>query len=262
MYTSIEATDEREGKRSTLPARLERAVDMSPSSLNRLLADTILSSRRFVVYDMRPNVTAEFSDVLITAKVIDADQVLRPYLDGGRRVSESRVRLSVQVKNMYTGENLLSSDSLVEGITGRVSGDRVVITSADDINSPEMQNLLAIDFKNALRRAFVQASLRVEQLLRPLAQVVSAEECNLDLQGGSRHGFQPNDEMIIFRTQLVERGETTVLTRTRAVALVRCASVGVSSSTCKVIKAVPGYRPEVNDYAGITDESLARTRQQ
>lgn len=261
VYTAIEDTDEREGKKSMLPPGMAPYVDMSPSSMNRLFSDIILGSKRFKVFDMRPNVTAEHSDVLITAKVIDADQILKTgVLEGGRRVSESRVKLSVQVKNMYTGENLLPSDAFVEGKTGMVSGDRVVVTSAEDPNSADVRQKLAVDFKNAMFRAFSKANERIEELLRPMARVVSYEDCQIDLFGGSRMGMQPKDEMVVFRSQKRQLGETTILSNTRAVALVRCSGVGTENSQCTVIKSVAGYLPQDGDYAVVTDESLLKTR--
>lgn len=260
IYTSVEDSDDREGRKTMLPASMAGLVDLSPSSLNRILADTMLAARRFKVFDMRANVTAEHSDVLVTAKVVDADQVLKPFLEGGRRVSESRVKLSVQAKNMYTGENLFDADVFVEGKTGMITGDRVIVTSADDPNSPEVRNRLVADFKNAMFRAFRQASERVEYLLRPMARVVSAQDCGVDLFGGSRSGLQRGDELVIFRAQKRQHGGATILAGTRVVALVRCAGVGTESAHCTVMRAVAGYRPQDGDYAVITDPSLDRSR--
>lgn len=260
VYTSVEANDERDPSKSMFPAALAQRIDLSPSSLTTMFTNTILASRRFEVFDMRPNVVAEFSDVLITAKILDASQVLRESLDGGRRVSESKVILSVQVKNMYTGRILMQSDAQVEGRTGATNNDRVIVTSADDVNSPAIRQLLDEDFKNALRRAFSQATTRLTVLLRPLAQVVSADGCAVDLFGGSRNGVQQDDELVIFRTQKQQRGESLMMTNTRAVALVRCGGVGVENSQCEVIRAAPGFQPQEGDYAAITDESLTKPR--
>jgi hypothetical protein len=260
IYTSIEDSDDREGRKNMLPASMAGLVDMSPSGLNRILADTMLAARRFKVFDMRANVTAEHSDVLVTAKVVDADQVLKPFLEGGRRVSESRVKLSVQAKNMYTGENLFDADVFVEGKTGMITGDRVIVTSADDPNSAEIRNRLATDFKNAMFRSFRLASERIEHLLRPMARVVGAQDCGVDLFGGSRSGLQRGDELVIFRAQKRQLGDSTILSGTRAVALVRCAGVGTESTHCAVMRAVAGYRPQDGDYAVITDASLERSR--
>ncbi|MES2944434.1 MAG: hypothetical protein V4772_16315, partial [Pseudomonadota bacterium] len=84
VYTSIEAADHRDITKNAFPPGVAKMVDLSPSSLNRLMADSILRTRRFKVFDMRPNVTAENSDVLITATVVDGYQILRP-LEGGRQ---------------------------------------------------------------------------------------------------------------------------------------------------------------------------------
>lgn len=258
VYTSVEFADER--ARQQMPQAMARMVDITPEGLSRIFSDVILGSKRFKVYEMGAAVTAEHSDVLITVKVVSADQAPRSYLDGGRRVIDSRVTLSVQMKNMYTGENLLPDALSVEGRTGLVNGDRVIVTSAESLDSEDVRNRLAIDFKNALNRAFVKASDKLEEQLRPLARVVSAEECRVNLFGGTRFGLQPSDELVIFRVKKRQLGETTVLDGAREVALVRCGSVGVDESQCKIIRSVPGYQPQDGDFALATDESLKRAR--
>lgn len=262
VYTSVEAVDERDPTKNLLPASLSQLVDVNPSALNRILFDFIARSKRFQVYDMRPGVTAEQSDVLVTAKMVDADQVLKPHLEGGRRVSESRVKLSLQVKNMLTGENLLTSDAFVEGKTGTTSGDRVVVTSAEDENSAGVKNRLAIDFKNAMYRAFEQSIERVEALIKPMARVVGAEECRVDLFGGTRMGIQAKDEVVVVRAVRRQLGETTIVSGQQPVALLRCDGVGTDSSSCQVIRSVAGRTPQDGDYVVVTDESMKRTRQQ
>lgn len=261
VYTSIEAADHRDITKNAFPPGVAKMVDLSPSSLHRLMADSILRTRRFKVFDMRPNVTAENSDVLITAAVVDAYQVFRT-LEGGRQFSQSSVKLSVQIKNMYTGEQLLPADAFVEGLTGVVTGDRVVLRSGEDVNSPEIQQRLVLDFKNAMYRAFENAALRIETLLRPMGRVVSRDGCLVDLFGGSRMGMQANDEVVIFRSQKRQLGETTVLSNTRPVALARCAGVGTENSSCNIVKATAGFAPQDGDYALVTEDSVKRSRGQ
>lgn len=261
VYTTFLAHDEQGAAGNSLPPEMAKVVDLNRSSLERTLADIIMRSRRFKVYDMHASTTAEQSDVEVTAKVVDAHQVLRPYLEGGRQIVESSVRLSIQVKNMYTGENLLQSDALVEGRTGRSNG-RLIVTAAEDVNSPAVRQKLAVDFKKALYLAMDLADERIEELLRPMARVVSADDCTIQLYGGSRFGLQDNDELVVFRAQTRTLGESTVLASTRPVALVSCKGVGTESSPCTVIKAVPDYRPQDGDFAVITTESLQSTRVQ
>lgn len=258
VYTSVEYADER--TKGQFPAAMSKQVDMSPGGLSRIFSDVILGARRFRVYEMAAGVTAEHSDVMVKARIVDADQVQKQSMEGGRTLYESKVTLSVQVQNMYTGLNLLETAVKVDGRTGLQSQDRVVLTSADRLDSDEVRARLALDFKNALNRAFAQASDKVEELLRPLARVVGAEDCSVTLFGGSRFGLQANDDLVVFRVKTRQLGETTVLGSMNEVALIRCRAVGVDDSACKVLRAVPGYRPQDGDFALITDESLKRTR--
>lgn len=240
-------------------------VDANPAGLNRLFADAILRTRRFNVFDMRAGVTADHSAVRITAKVVDAGQLLRPepLLEKGTRVSESWVKLAVQVKNMDTGENLLDSELLVENRTGDANGRRAVVMAHEDVQSPELRKRLSEDLSKALFGAFAAAGTGLEQRLRPLARVISTDigpgRCQLDLFGGGRIGLQAKDELVVFRAER-EPGSESGPVRTRAVALVSCASVGSDSAQCTVLSSVAGFEPREGDFAAVTDASLKRTR--
>jgi hypothetical protein len=252
VYTAVETMDERTLKLGAVNAE----------NINRIFIDQIQRTKRFKVFDSRATVVLDKSDIQVTARVVDADQLLKPFMEGGRRFSQSRVTLSVQVKNMLTGEQMLTSDVKVTAETGHVTGDRVMLTSADDPNSSEMRARLVVDFKNALNRAFDLATERLEQLLPPMARVISANGCNVDVFGGKRGGLQSEDELVVFRTQKRQLGESIVLANTQPVALLLCMGVGDDVSQCTIKQSVSGFAPADGDYAVITPESLRRTREQ
>lgn len=262
VYSEVEAFDDSKPDAGHMPAAVRGVHDVSPSGMNRLLADTIQASRRFKWFDMRPNATAEHGDVLVKAKVVYANQALRPMLEGGRQQSESRVVLSVQLMNMLTGESMLPADVNVEGRTGLVTGDRVVLAAAESPDTPAIKRRLADDFYNAMRRAFAMAGERIEALLRPITYVIDADMagCSVSLFGGSRFGLQPGDEMVVFRVEVKRFGEQDRLVRPTAVARVTCETVGVDDTACQITQLVPGQTPREGDFAIITDASLARTR--
>lgn len=262
VYTAVEAYDDRADaqQRSPLPRAVAEQIDVSPSTLDRLFVDTLQRTQRFVVYDMRASVTADHSSVRVTAKVMDMGQVLRS-MEGGRSVIESWVKLSVQVKHIETGENLLDADAAVEGRTGMTSGERFILTSADKPDAPDVLNRRVVDTKNALFRAFARAGERLEGLLRPMARVVSAGNCQVELFGGRRMGLKPNDEVVVFRTERRKLGKNTVLANTRAVALLRCGSVGSENAVCTPLRSVAGLQPQDGDSAVVTNESIARLHQ-
>ena len=251
--------DTGQGK-SPFPPEMAARTEFSKDGLTRLLADTVLGARRFEVFDMRSSVTAEQTDLVIDAQVLEATQTWRP-IEGGRKRAQVRITLSLQLKNVFTGQNLFPAAVKVDGLTGRGSGDGAVIALGEDENSPAVQRQLAADYTNALRRAFHEASLRIATVARPMAKVLLVEGCDVALFGGSRFGLQARDELVVFRARMVRMGDKEGLT-TRPVAQVRCASTGTDNAQCTLTALVKGYQPQPDDYAVLTDKSMLVPRQE
>lgn len=236
-----------------------RSLDLTPRQMNRVLMDTILASRRFDVLSMDNTVTAEQSSFQITALVTDAYQKLEP-TEGGRRVAVSRVKLSLQIKDLYTGELLQDRAIAVEGQSGLSSGDRTVLGPKDDPNSPAVQQSLAADYKNALHRAFKEAAIRVGEIFRPLGKVVSIDADSVGLLGGIRQGFQGRDELVLFRVRTQPIAGKEEIVSTVPLAVVRCDGVGSNTSQCELIRKHPSLKLEVGDYAILSDVSMGNAR--
>lgn len=251
VYTSFEMSRSRLIAEAPLP---------DADTLERELVDVMSRSRRFQVFTLRAGAAAEHSDVVVTARILDIQQRLLN-IEGGRRVSHSSVRLSVQVKNMYTGENLLTSDAQVEGHTGTTNNDRVLVPAGVSTHDPDMQVALAQDLRTAAFRAFEEADERIETLLRPMAGVTGAVHgCSVDLFGGNANGLQTGDQVVVFRAEKRMIGQTPILANMQAVALLECRSVGETVSQCTLSGSTSGFKPQQGDYAIVTDASMRKAR--
>ncbi|HEY4080092.1 MAG TPA: hypothetical protein VGM81_05300 [Burkholderiaceae bacterium] len=241
------------------PAEMSKLVDITPAGLTRLFTDTILRSRRFEVYDLRSTVTAEHADIVVDAQIISATQEFRP-LEGGLQAAYTSVLLSVQMKDMYTGKYLFGTAVQVEGRNGLVNGERAVLQPGENPEAPLVRQRLAADYQRALRRAFIGAGQRIEAILRPQARLISVEGPDVGIFGGQQLGLQADDELVVYRPKIVKLGDREIFGSTKAVALIRCSSVGTETSQCTVQTLAPDYKPQEGDYAILTDASLRKTR--
>lgn len=236
-----------------------RALGLTDRQVTRRFIDTVARSRRFEIYDSTASVTAEQSDYVVDAQVTSATQELVP-IEGGLRVSRTRVRLSVQLKNRYTGgstegEPMFDKPVEVVGETGLVTNDRVVLRASESQGDPAVQRRLGVDYERALQRAFDGAAERIESVLRPLGKVVSVEGRSVGILGGIRHGLQGDDELVVFRAKVIRVGGRDAPASTRAVAVIRCDGVGSATSQCDVIRQHPDFRPQEGDFAVLSDHS-------
>lgn len=261
VYVEVLRVDEVPGNKSMFPAEMAKRIDISASGLTRLFTDTILKSRRFEVFDLRSNVTAEQTDIVIDAQIIAATQEFKP-LEGGLVAADTRVLLSVQMKDMQSGKYLLGTAVQVEGRNGMVNGERAVLMPGESPDDPDVRQRLVADYQRALRRAFVGAGQRIESILRPQARVLSVEGNDVGIFGGSQQGLQTDDELVIFRPKLVKLGDREVFASTKALALIRCSGVGTETSQCSIVNRAGSaeFQPQEGDYAIITDASLRKTR--
>jgi len=251
--------DENPQNRLLFPRNMAQAMDMTSLQLTRLFTDTILKSRRFEVLDIRSAVTADATDYVINAQVVSATQEIRP-TEGGLRVVETRVNLSIQMKHVLTGDFVFPTAVSVEGITGVTTGDRAVLQPREATTSPEVQQRMANDYLRALNRAYGLASQRIEEVLRPMGKVLSVDGSSIGMLGGQRHGFIGNDRMVIFRGPIIKVGKTDAFSATRPIAVVQCDGVGTVTSQCEIVRLEAGVQVQVGDYAILTDDSLKKDR--
>mgnify|MGYP006976406619 CR=1 FL=1 len=123
-----------------------------------------------------------------------------------------------------------------------------------------MQRRLGQDYERAMQRAFDDAARRVEAVLRPMGRVLAVDGEQMGLVGGSIHGLQSGDELVIFRATVAKVGETQVFATMRPVAVVRCDGVGTETSQCTLVRRDPALNPQQGDYAVLTDFSATILR--
>lgn len=259
VYVEVLSIGDEADTKLLFPREMAQALGLSNRQMTRRFVDTIAKSRRFEVYDIGSSVTAEQSDFVIDGIVTSATQELVPS-EGGARVSMTRVRLSVQLKNRYSGELLFPAPVEVVGQTGRATGDRVVLTGSDRPEDPQVQRRLAVDYERALQRAFDDAAGRIEWVLRPLGRVLSADGDAVGIVGGMRHGLQTQDRLVVFRAQTTTLGGREIVARTTPIAVITCDGVGTITSQCDIARRHPQLKVEVGDYAVLTDDSLKQVR--
>lgn len=260
VYTELLTIQDPANDKLMFPARVAQDIGVTPAQLKRRFMDTVSRSRRFEIYDSASTVTAEASDIVIDGQFTGTTQDVQT-IEGGVRVAVTRVRLSLQMKDRYSGKLLFPAAVEVVGQTGRTTGDRAVIGPSERLDSPEVQRRLGQDYERAMQRAFDDAARRIEAVLRPHAKVLALDGDTVAVVGGGLHGFQPNDELVVFRATVARVGSGEVFATTRPLAVVRCESVGTETSQCRVIRREPGAKVEVGDWAVLSDFSATGVRQ-
>jgi hypothetical protein len=259
VYTELVGIGDPSNEKLLFPARVAQEIGVTPVQMRRRFMDTVSKSKRFEIYDSGSSVTAEASDIVIDGQFTGSTQDIQT-IEGGVRVAVTRVRLSLQMKDRYSGKLLFPAAVEVVGQTGRSTGDRAVIAPSDRLDSLDVQRRLGQDYERAMQRAFDDAARRVEAVLRPMGRVLALDGEQMGLVGGSIHGLQSGDELVIFRATIAKVGETQVFSTMRPVAVVRCDGVGTETSQCTLIRRDPAVHPQQGDYAVLTDFSATGVR--
>lgn len=262
IYAEMVGIGDPTNEKLLFPPAVAQAVGVTTRQMQRRFSDTLSRSRRFEIFDGSSTVTAEASDIVVEGMVTGTTQELMP-IEGGVRVSITRVRLSLQMKDRYSGKQLFPAAVEVVGQTGRTSGDRVVLAPNENENDPAVQRRLAVDYERAMQRAFDEATRRVNAVLRPLARVVAVDENQVGLLGGSTHGLQGGDELVVFQPITTRVGDVEVIAMAKAKVVVRCEGVGTLSSQCQVIRRDPKQAAvKEGDYAVLSDVSATGVREE
>lgn len=261
VYTEMRGIGDPNNEKLLFPRQVASSIGVTPTQMQRRFMDTISRSKRFEVYDSSTSVTADATDVVIEAMVTSTTQDLVP-IEGGQRVSVTAVRLSMYMKNRYTGQPLFPGGGSIEvqGQTGRVTGDRVVLGPRDNEKTPEVQARLGRDYERAMQRAFDAAAKRIDAVLRPVGVVRSIDGDYISVTGGQNNGLQRGDRLVVFKGKPQKVGKQTELFGIIPVAAVACSGVGGNASTCEVIRRNPKLTPAVGDYVVLTDVDADGTR--
>lgn len=262
LYTELVGLGDPGNEKLLFPAKVAQEIGITPSQMRRRFMDTVAASRRFELYDSTNTVTQEATDIYVDCQVVGTQQELQT-IEGGVRVAVTRVMLSLQMKDRSVkGQDklLFPAPVRVTGQTGRSTGDRTVVGPGENLQSADVQRRLGQDYQNAMQRAFEDASKRIDAILRPMGRVLAVDGTQVGIVGGSVHGLQGNDELVVFRATTAKLPGGEVFASTRPVAVVRCDGVGTESSQCTVFRRDPAYQPQVGDYAVLSDFSATGVR--
>ncbi len=266
VYTQVRGMGDPSNEKLLFPAAVAREIGVTPVQVQRRFLDTIAKTRRFETFDSSTSVTAEATDYVVDAMFTGTTQELRR-IEGGVRVSVTRVRLSARVIARYQdADNPRAStpetafEMEVVGETGGSTGDRVTLLASENENGAAVQKRLGIDYERAMQRAFDELSRRVDLALRPMGKVLGVNGDSISVVGGLRNGLQGGDELVIFRARTARIGKRDELINTIPVVAVRCDGVGSATSQCEVVRRDARYKPQVGDFAILTDHSATKTR--
>jgi hypothetical protein len=260
VYSVLRGIGNRDNEKLLFSPEMARALNLTAEQMQGRFKTTVSRGKRFEVYDASSSVTAEASDIIVDGLFTSATQEIQT-IEGGVRVSVTRVRLQLEMKDRYTGQPLFPVPVEVVGQTGRSTGDRVVLAPAETTANPDVQKRLALDYERAMQRAFDLAAGKIEEILRPMGRVTEAEGNQVALTGGLTNGLQRDDQMVIFRASTRKAGETEIFGLMRPIVAVQCDSVGEKQSQCTVIrKADANAKAQPGDYAVLTDKSASDPR--
>lgn len=260
VYTVLRGIGNRDNEKLLFSPEMARSLDLTPVQMQARFKTTVARGKRFEAYDATTSVTAEASDIVVNGLFTSATQEIQT-IEGGVRVSVTRVRLQLEMMDRYTSQPLFPVAVEVVGQTGRSTGDRVVLAPGETTSNPEVQKRLALDYERAMQRAFDMAAGKIEEILRPMGRVTEAEGNQVALTGGLTNGLQRNDQMVIFRASTRKAGDTEIFGLMRPIVAVQCDSVGEKQSQCTVIrKADANATAQPGDYAVLTDKSAADPR--
>jgi hypothetical protein len=269
VYTQMTGVGDSSDDKLLFSRDVAKNINLTNRQVNRRFMDMILATRRFQVFDDSTTVVRDgasqsldgkLMDITIDGQVVGSTQEIieiSPY-----RKARTAVRLSVQLKDVVSGEQLFPAGVSVNGEWGMAQGEGTLLPPSASTASPEMQVSLANDYQRALDKALTQAVLRIGQVLRPLGRVTFADEQTVSIIGGSRHGFQWGDTLVIFHVDMTQLGERQVIAHTQPLAVAHCDGVGTESSQCDLTLVDTRFHIAVGDYAVLSDRSATGVREE
>jgi len=270
IYSQMNHIGDPQNDQLLFPAKVAAQLGITDKQMNRRFMDLLLRTRRFDVFDDSYTVVRDGAfqqwgpdeaDIVIDCLVTDARQEvinIRPY-----HKVRTQVKISVQMKNVLTGENLFDGDVAVEGTWGDVQGEGTLLPPNVSLESEAVQTSLGGDYERALTKAFDEAVERVDQIMRPVGRVTLVTGKSLNMFGGIQHGFQGGDEIVVFRAhrKVMPDGHNRII-GVQPIAGAVCDGVGSDISHCILTQIEPGEQPVDGDYAVLTEKSAQDVRRQ
>ncbi len=267
IYVGLLTIDDNATNKLLFPPSVAKKLGLTDKQLHRRLMDTLLATRRFVVFDegytgildqAQQKWGKKDADLVVGCMVTAAYQEVQDF--GSMRKAMTTVKLSFSLVNRYTGENLFDRDAAVEATYGALQGEGAYWPASESLNSPEIQIKLANDFERAYAQALEAGVQRISQIVRPVGRVIQVDSHGINMYGGSRHGFQGNDTVIVFRTTKKKLGKNEIDIVT-PIAVAKCDGVGTDTSRCDITRIESGQTIQDTDYVILSDSSSRGVRE-
>ena len=235
----------------------------SAEQLKQRFKTTISSTNRFDFRDERQTDIAE--GIVVEAMITAANQNLEDYQAFSKSVTT--VRMSVAVKDLETGA-VISSKNL-SAVYGSETGEGTVIKTQGALKGGLNRGALKIgvcldtaacqnlknDYDKALKELFENLASFIEKSFRPIAKVIDIDGEEITLLGSVKHGFNQDEELVVFRTRPLSNEEGKPLPpAVKAIAVVQC-SAGDNLS-CRVIRKGKNGNVQKGDYAVPSDKMM------
>ncbi len=228
--------------------------NITVTNLRQMLLDKIGDTQRFEVFDQELSGVMDESSIIVVGQVVGATQHIENLVVARKAIT--RVRLSVNISDTANGKVLRAKT--FTGHYGDKRGEGTVIVSTAELTSEQTQESLYKDYDRAMSDALNDVADYVESRYRPVGKITELSGDSFAMDGGYDHGFNGDDEVVVFRTQFsIVNGERVPGIMT-GLARAKCPSVNDRSSTCQVVMKGSDGPIKHGDYVVVSDETLAR----
>lgn len=231
----------------------EHLRNITIENFQLLLANKIKETGRFAVFSEETTGVIDQSTIVVEGKVVRSTQHIEKLVVAQKAIT--RVGFSVQIKETDTGRILRGKTFI--GHYGDNQGEGTVFVSDAEMRSPTVQLSLYKDYDRALNEALDSVAAYIESRYRPVGKVREISGDLFSIDGGEQHGFNGDDEVVVFRTKFSMQNGERVPGIMSGVARAVCNSVTEFTSTCKIAKGAT-EAIQKGDYVTITDASLRK----
>jgi hypothetical protein len=255
VYATMTAINDKDAH-MLFPAHVGQGMG-SPEQLRQRFKTTISATNRFDFRDERQTDVVE--GIIVEAMVTAAKQDLEDYRAFLKSVTT--VRMSVAVKDLETGAVLRSKN--LSAVYGSDQGEGTIVSNRAALRQvrpgvcqePSVCQNLENDYDKALHELFDNLGSFIEKTFRPIAKVYDIDGDEITMLGSLKHGFNPEEEVVIFRARPVESDDGKALPPViKGVAMARC-SVG-DNLTCRITRSGRNGDVQKGDYAVPSDKML------
>jgi hypothetical protein len=276
VYTQLRGIDDPGDAKLLFPAEVKSRLGLTDQQANLLFHTGIQQSARFETYDdsdtkvrdgARQNYKGEKMDIVIEGEFVSERQEIidiSPY-----KKVHTTMRLIANMRDVNTGRELFSGAVSSVGDYGAVQGEGAMIPPNVPANSPQLQQSIGQDFQHAMEKAIASAAGRIGELMRPVGFLTYANGTSMDMVGGTVHGFQSGDTVVVFHVEYTELGEGKdkhrVIAHVQPLGVAHCDGVGTETSHCDFTMIDPSvtdaqHPAAVHDFVVLSDRSAGGIR--